>query len=458
MIAELNGLNTGQKEAFDLLKEFISVKDGSMFILKGYAGTGKTFLVKRLIQYLNRTQPKSKIAVTAPTNKAVKVLSAASSIKDYRITYQTIHKLLGLTEEITNDGIQTFTRKNQSENQIEKFHYLIVDEVSMLNDELFVELQTYCRKLKIIFMGDPAQIPPVNKADCIPFNEEKKILYDFKEYTLTEIMRQNLDNPIVASSFILRNNLTKLNPIYDIQTNVNKIGNGVIRIDSNKKDDRDKAMSLLNEYFNCEEFKNDADYAKVIAWRNVTIEQTNTIIRGLIFGPNIPKIVPDEKLIANKPIMDGSIIVFSTSDEFEVTECEIDVDSIKVDGEYIDLQYYLCTVKAIDIEGKEYTRTIDVLHEDSENTFKKVLASLKEVAKKTKGANRSWLRYYEFMRRFADVNYNYAITCHKAQGSTYKNVFIIEDDIDMNSNIVERNRIKYTSYSRPTSKLFVLKR
>jgi ATP-dependent exoDNAse (exonuclease V) alpha subunit len=81
---------------------------------------------------------------------------------------------------------------------------------------------------------------------------------------------------------------------------------------------------------------------------------------------------------------------------------------------------------------------------------------LKAIEKK--GADKSWIKYYEFMRRYADVIYGYSITCHKSQGSTYTNAFVLEDDIDMNLNVVERNRIKYTAYTRASKKLYVLKR
>jgi ATP-dependent exoDNAse (exonuclease V) alpha subunit len=74
-----------------------------------------------------------------------------------------------------------------------------------------------------------------------------------------------------------------------------------------------------------------------------------------------------------------------------------------------------------------------------------------------KGDKSLWVKYYKAQQAFADVAYNYAITAHKSQGSTYKNVFVIEDDIDFNTNIVERNKIKYTSYTRPTDKLFIFK-
>lgn len=456
---DISDLNTGQTEAFELFKDFLATRDGSMFILRGYAGTGKTYLVKRLIKYIHSKYPGFKVAVTAPTNKAVKVLAKSNSMKDVRVNFQTVHKLLGLKEEIQLDGKIKFVKSTFDSNDIDKFKVLIVDEVSMLDDDLFTEIQSYSKRVKVIFMGDPAQIPPVNKPDCIPFNDDKKIYYDFSEFSLTEIMRQGLDNPIIASSFKIRNNLTKRYPIDDVQTIVNEKGQGVIRIDANKSADRDSTMKLFEQYFKCKEFENDPDYAKVIAWRNVTINKTNKIIRSIIYGPDPGKIMVGEKLVCNKPITDGlNIVIFNNNDEFTVEEFSIASDLFASMNGKTRLNYYDTQVLAYDLEGKEMRRNIKILHEDSARDFEIVANSMKENAKLLKGAHRSWLKYYEFLREFADVGYNYAITCHKSQGSTYKNVFIIEDDIDFNPNIYERNRIKYTGYSRPTDKLFILKK
>jgi len=60
--------------------------------------------------------------------------------------------------------------------------------------------------------------------------------------------------------------------------------------------------------------------------------------------------------------------------------------------------------------------------------------------------------------RFAKVKYNYAITAHKSQGSTYQHVFLIEDDIDKNPRYIEKNRIKYTAVTRPAESLKILSR
>jgi exodeoxyribonuclease-5 len=456
------GLNEGQTIAFNGLKDFLKDKPGIQAILRGFAGTGKSFLVKRLINYIHFKYPGFKIAVTGPTNKSVRVLSkAAVSLKDMRVVYQTIHKLLGLKEVIHTDGKITFEPAFDTKNEINSFKVLIVDEVSMLDDSLFTMLQPYVNRIKIIYMGDPAQIPPVNKPDCIPFNDEKKIYFDFKEYTLTEIMRQSLDNPIIEASFKIRNNLTKRLPIEELETELNNIGNGIIRINPNKESDRNSVAGLFEKYFKCEEFEKDADHAKVIAWRNITVNKTNNIIRNIIYKDEgtVSKIMNGEKLVVKKPITDGlNIIIFTTSEELTVEEFDVASDTYQVLDGRVRLKYYDTIVSAFDIEGKEYRRNINILHEDSQTDFDKTAEALKANAVKTKGAHRSWATYYEFIRTFADVGYNYAITSHKSQGSTYANVFIIEDDLDLNRDIFERNRMKYTAYSRAAEKLFVLKR
>src|SRR3972149_5868893 len=315
-------LNNGQREAYTRILDFIENADGSMYLLAGYAGTGKTFLVGKILRYIFDKHSNWKVAVTAPTNKAVKVLRKSSNIqKNSKVEFQTIHKLLGLTEEITADGKQIFTRKDfASDNSIEEFNLVIVDEVSMLNDDLFLELNTYKNDVAIIFMGDPAQIPPVNKPDCIPFIPEKRQEYLIESYRLTEIMRQGIDNPIIDVSFIIRNDLGASHPEIPRKTNLNEQGHGIVFIDFNKQDERNKVSELLNSHFNCDEFKGNPDFAKVIAWRNVTVDNMNVIIRKMIYGADPGKIMIGEKLLADKPVMATLIntVIFNTNDEFEV--------------------------------------------------------------------------------------------------------------------------------------------
>lgn len=160
-----DGLNNDQTIAFSkIITEFEEQKYDAI-LLKGYAGTGKTFLVKRIIESILTTS-KSTIAITAPTNKAVYVLHKNSPYANQEsifeaygspkkdIVFTTIHKLMNLKEVISNDGQVTFTAENPKETGgILDYNYIIIDEVSMLDDSLFNNLMKFKDKVQLIFMG-----------------------------------------------------------------------------------------------------------------------------------------------------------------------------------------------------------------------------------------------------------------------------------------------------------------
>jgi hypothetical protein len=312
-------------------------------------------------------------------------------------------------------------------------------------------------------MTNPAQIPPVNKADCIPFHEDHP--YNFRRAELTEIMRQKGDHPVVDASFLLRNNLQVNQPIPVLETNLNADGHGIEYF--NSETERKKIRPLLNEYFNCDEFRENADYAKVIAWRNKTVDYTNSVIRELMYGQDIEPYVVGEKLIARKPIFELKTqglkyprweIQFNSSEEMEVEEVRI-LNKRKFEGQYnMQMKVYQLKVKGYDpVNRMHFKNYIDVIHPESVAEHKALLKKAKDRAIEMREARR-WVTYFNIMKWTADVAYNYAITAHKAQGSTYNNVFLMEEDIDLNRKTRERNRIKYTAYSRPTDKLFILRK
>jgi ATP-dependent exoDNAse (exonuclease V) alpha subunit len=118
----------------------------------------------------------------------------------------------------------------------------------------------------------------------------------------------------------------------------------------------------------------------------------------------------------------------------------------------------MTNISYLEDTGEKFRTVIHVLHEESQDEYKKILNLLKLKAIEKKGKDKTWVKYYNFVRRYADVNYSYSISCHKSQGSTYKNVFVLDDDIEANYHIEERNRIKYTAYTRASEKLYILKR
>ena len=460
-------MNTDQRIAFERLLTYIMDKDDHrIFVLKGWAGTGKTFCISLLVNYiLDEVYPNKdwyKIAVTGPTNKSVRVIKQASGLYSPRLSFQTIHKLLGLKERITMDGRQEFVADQETgfKPAINSTKLLIIDEVSMLNDDLFEKVIERRDKTKIICMGDPAQIPPVGRPDCIPFMDELLEQYGIKTLQLNTIMRQKLDNPIISSSVLIRENVGRHVSLVPLENKVNDKGEGIEFININDVEVRRSFSDILARYFKTAEFEKNSEYCKVIAWRNKTVATMNGIVRKVIYGEDAltSKILVGEKLIANNPIIWQSEILFNTNDEFTVHEYKIKNLKVSIDHELVDLKYYETEVYYLDDNGERCKEVIDILHESSQADFQKAANFLKAEAIAKKGKDKSWIQYYDFLRTFADVSYAYSITAHKSQGSTYTVTFLSEDDIDLNLDVIERNRIKYTAYTRASKKLYVIKR
>ncbi len=451
-----------QKDHFNSLREFVN-KDGFGFmLLEGYAGTGKTFLISMVVEWILKNR-KGKVAMTAPTNKAVKVLKNAGQYQDANLHYCTIHSLLGLREQITPKGQQIFVQLNKEHASIGEYDILVVDEVSMLSDELLLGAEKitgifdYVKmfNLKVIFVGDPCQIPPIGKENCLPFIPEKREQYGIGRLVLTDIVRQSQDNPIIKVTLEVRTALGRevVLPIREDDFNPENL-DGVYFMDGDKIEE---FWKLIEVYFTSQNFKNRSDFAKIVAYQNKTVRSFNTKVRKYIYGLNAPKICIGEKLIANKPIASTleDTILFNNNDEFEVVDFTIAVQDYKG----AELTYYDTIVRDTGLYT-DTTKKIKIIHESSEEDYKLILDHLVELAKAEKSGSWAaatlWKDFFRIQEVFADVNYNYAITAHKSQGSTYDNCFVLEADMDINKKIKERNRIKYTSFTRPKHKLFVI--
>jgi len=453
-------LTADQQEAYDKLQKFIGEGQEGLFVLMGFAGTGKTFLTTQLIQWVKARPKFLKVAMTAPTNKAVKVLRDFGGKNGAGIDYSTLHSLLGLTEKIDSQGNQKFERKkNAPGSPIKMVDLIIVDESSMVSDELFDFLMEEAHRLKIIFIGDPAQIPPIGKENSIPLTEQYRKEYGMQEATLTKIVRQAEGNPLIEYTMKIRKNLEDTVPVRQFRNHIVD-GNGLEFIDAREyvAGGRKLFYGLLKYYFVNEKFKENADFVKVIAWTNNKVNDVNKVIRAMIYGDEIDKVELGEKLIADKPIFFGEDIIFNTSDDFEVINYEIKMEVVM--GE--ELKYYDTQVKYYNVFYGEYqNKNVHIIHEESEKVYKYLCDQLKSKAISFQNTDRgmaanAWKGFFQLTRVFAEVKYNYAITAHKAQGSTYGTVLMVESDMNKNRKIVERNRIKYTAATRPSKKLYVI--
>ena len=471
----LNGLNDGQKYAFVKIVEHINNPRHDIIRLKGFAGSGKTYLTKRVIEYINTVYPKHQIALTAPTNKAVQVLSKNSPYSDKsnvfedfgtvsgKIVFCTIHKLMALKEVIDDEGNQSFL-PDKSNSAILNYQYVVIDESSMLSDQLYKQLILFKDKVKLIFMGDPCQIPPIKQTSSFIFSSKCDL--NILDLELTEMMRQKGEHPIVDLSVEIRKNLTSAFPVGRLVTKINDNGDGIVHIDG--KRNRKQMLEIISKFFKCSSFEQSSNYVKIIAWRNATVKSLNGIVRESLFGKNLPRFVVGDRIIANKALFVRSYnrnfnattytIKANTSDEFVIMSVNVQDIHFKEITKYNLFSAIDVTLKCWIIKARNGISTIDicVIHEESVKEYQELLTDLKNTAKKKKDAL-YWSVYYNVVKWSDDINYNYAISAHKSQGSTYDNVIIIEEDIDYNPNIIERNRIKYTAYTRAKHRLYILK-
>lgn len=480
-MAEVPTLNPEQQAAYDTLLAYITGKDKTypMWLLSGYAGTGKTFTLSQIVRSLddinniNLFGNHLNVAMSAPTHKAVRVMKKFAKAMP-GVTFATIHSLLGLKEQIQNDGKIKFVQSTDPDQiRIERFGVLFIDESSMLADELFYLLLPYVRRgLKLVFVGDAKQIPPVNHIDSKPFLPKAREEYHIGLVELDKIMRQALDNPILAYATRIRK-AEGGTADFSVTGHIVEGVGGIMPIDSEAEE---QINNLIEKYFCCEEFKQDADYMKIVAWRNVTVDAYNKIVRRCIYKDHVgalPFLMHGEKLIVDKPVVLGNEkILLTTNEEIEVADFEIKQMDVKYrtaemkDKEWVMIektmqtQYYNTFVNYFDEEGTESRCNIRILHESSQAEVTSASKSIANVAKQVyNGPLRTnlWKSFYGLERLFAAVKYNYAITGHKSQGSTYENCMLIDWDINYNRNIVERNRIRYVAATRARKMLYVVK-
>lgn len=449
-------LTTNQQEALDLQLSWLTLKTGRPFVFSGFAGTGKSTTLGKLVEAIKEKFPFYEIGMTAPTHKAVKVLRKSAFPG---VDYRTLHSMLALKEQIDHmTGEVTYAPdKFQKEPPpITTLDVLIVDEVSMLTDELFNYLVPYIKKgLCVIFTGDRAQIPPVKHKDCIPFL--KADAWGMQQYSLTEIMRQKNGNPILEFATEIRNN--QQTGIFQPKELLLENGDGIKLIGHASQEEQE----LLEKYFSDTRFTADSDFMKMIAWRNVTVNYYNTSIRNILYktAEHINDIMLGERLLMDRPYVITTRNILTKNEEIEVKSLSTVLKAVEWRDQFGGSQsrtfkFYNAGVEYT-TEGKLKTATLLIIHEESKSDYLNLIEKLRKDALNSPPTVRGkmWSYYFKCIETSAWVKYNYAVTGHNSQGSTYDNVLVLKWDIDYNKNVEERNRILYVACTRARNTLFI---
>lgn len=481
-------LNEGQQVASDYLIPFcLGEGEQSKVLLNAFAGYGKTFTINRVIEAVRKIDRNINFGMTAPTHKAVRVLKRHSELKK-QLDFGTIHSFLGLKQVMTlqKDGHYKIEYKpdflSGKQRKIDGIDVLIVDESSMLSDDLFhfIEDEQRNGRLRVIYMGDSYQIPPVGKkqetgeSNAIPFIAARQNSHRIRMLTLNEPVRQAKESPIILYSVAIREQMNRQKIDFEFTEEMKEHLEHIP-----PRGNLELMRNIFRQYFCTQQFQDDPDYVKVIAWTNKSVDYFNTEIRLLINNVDIlPRIINGEKLIMDEPLIDKEKKILLHNNDEVITE-NVEVSEYEV--KYKLYPTNILAANALLVEtGEDYTRhtlkvktykldliaedgkkfKVHVLHEDSSKEFDELKKKLLDAAKNNRDQFQKktlWSQYYKVTENFAWVKYNYALTCHKAQGSTYDNCISMEWDIETNIDIEERNRIRYVSATRARTKLFVVK-
>lgn len=204
-------LNSQQQEALIKLDKFIYTPNEKVFLLEGFAGTGKTTVITQL--FGSKKFFKNDIVFAATTNKAVSVLQDMFKHEYEHIDFKTIHKLCKIKRNINNDGEISFNLNESPDNfkknkkSIFSYDIIIIDECSMISSKILALLVNYSNKIKgkIIFVGDRYQLPPVN--------EERSEVFKLPmiNYSLSKIVRCN--DSVIEFASRIRNSIDNLGNI-----------------------------------------------------------------------------------------------------------------------------------------------------------------------------------------------------------------------------------------------------
>lgn len=448
-------LGKEQQGAINSIKDFIKHSNKTPYSLIGYAGTGKSTIIKKLVEFLEEEY--IDYVLCAPTHKARSVIQYATEREAI-----TIHQLLKLSPQIEILDLDLrnliFLPDTKKGAQIPYKGVVICDESSMVNDDLYNLLISRAKAFsaKIIFVGDIAQLKPVKSTySSLVFNVEDKS-------ELTTIYRQSYDSGLSTVLPTLRENT-----IPRFKEAIGKEGS-LICVTTPRD-------LFVNAFPSFEKAVKDRDIfeSKIYAYTNIRTTALNNKMRSLLF-PGDEEYYNGEILTAYENFSSGFSSYWNSMD-YIIAEEPKKYDKLipnftKVPG-YI-LKLYDTANKSYDdvfiISREVDTRYLNSLSGMIED-FRTTAIKYKQI--KDRRASDFWKKYYETMESFCSpfdlifdnrvikkrtFDYGYASTVHKSQGSSINNVFIDMQNIFSCRDTMELRQMQYVSISRARKNAYIL--
>ena len=437
------------------LAEFVFTKTPSaLYLLKGYAGTGKTTIIGALV--INLWKVNKSAVLMAPTGRAAKVISNYSKKEAF-----TIHKKIYFPKKEKSGGVKFVLQPNKHKNTI-----FIVDEASMIpdtpgdsklfeNGSLLDDLMQYVysgHQCKLLLIGDTAQLPPV-KLDISPALDDRTLALNYnKEVTkmeLDEVVRQEQDSGILANATVLREAIS--NTFFDSFKFDLSDYKDIIRLV-----DGYEIMDAINDSYS----ELGKEETAIIVRSNKRANLYNQQIRNRILFNEHELTAGDYLMVVKnnyfwvKPtseagfIANGDIIevleIFSIQELYGFRFAEVKVRMV----DYPKMTPFE-TVLLLDTIN---TETPSLPYEDSNKLYQEVIKDFEDETSK----------YKKFLKvknnkhfNALQVKFSYAITCHKSQGGQWNTVFV-EQPYLPNGIDKEYLRWLYTAVTRAKEKLYLI--
>ena len=444
-----------QEVAIQRFAEFIvDNQEQSVFLLKGYAGTGKTSLVSAFVEALSEL--KFKKVLMAPTGRAAKVFSAYAKQPAH-----TVHKII-YRQKSANDGFGVF---NVSKN-LKPETIFFVDEASMIagysgeyssfgTGNLLEDLLTFVfegRNCKLVLIGDSAQLPPVGNSESPALDKATLEYYSASvtECFLSEVVRQSEESGILMCSSDLR---------YDIESNDFFDDIPKLNIEDFKDVKRltgEELIEAINEAYDTV----GMDETLIVNRSNKRTNLYNKGIRSSVLYKEEELTVGDIILVVKNNyhwLKDNKEIDFIANGDI--------AEIVRIRGyeELYGRRFVNCVIRLVDYKELEVDvkLMLDALSLDTpglsqkeqETFFYEVMEDYADLTPRRKQYEAVKNNdYYNALQ----VKFAYAMTCHKAQGGQWKTVFVDPGYVPEENINRDYYRWLYTAFTRCTEKLYLV--
>lgn len=428
-------LSPGQETALKKLEAFLESRE-QVFLLKGYAGSGKTTIIKGLVEYLKSID--KDFALMAPTGRAAKVIRERTGQEAYTI-HKSIYSYDDMVEVEEGDSFFYYYKIRNNVDVADKI--FIVDEASMLSDakseseffrfgsgHLLTDLISYTRanhenvKSKIIFVGDPCQLPPVGDNSSKAFDPvylKEKFNVSCEETEMREVKRQDGESGILKASA--------------------KIRKSISAHFFNDFDLRSNNQDILNPSYEnfLDTWQKVTSPKIIIAYKNKTCLDLNLQIRERRFGnANLPLQKSDIAIMGGnnyrKGIFNGEFAVVNVVSELS-TERTINLrgrNPVTLSWRDVELVFPDAENNSKIVKGKMLE---NFLYGDNYLKPEETQALYVDFTTRHKGLKPRTNEFKEAIIQDEYFNcllmkYGYAVTCHKAQGGEWDTVFTVWDN------------------------------